>query len=243
MLCMTITRADDDNDSMEVFNINQEPTMLTVFDYDKLVVDETKGKVKQGNPWFIKFYAPWCGHCQKLAPTWKQLYQEHGHSLNVATVDCTDEDSKLLCSQFEIRGFPTLIFLKDSKAYTYRKQRALDGFVDFAKDGYLEAEAEHVQDIPVRLEGIYKLQKEALVILKQVTDIIDAVFENEVFANLGLGKVPKFARYGFVVFMISTPIFGFLLLLVIDSDEDHPKPPQNKRYQVTDQSRAVDAPG
>ena len=46
MLCMTITRADDDDDSMEVFNINKDPTMLTVFDYDKLVVDETKGKVK-----------------------------------------------------------------------------------------------------------------------------------------------------------------------------------------------------
>lgn len=73
--------------------------MLTVEEFDRLVVDKSTNKVKDGSmPWFIKFFAPWCGHCKKLTPTWEELHQLHGSKFNVAKVDCTQEDAKDLCN-------------------------------------------------------------------------------------------------------------------------------------------------
>ena len=57
---------------------------------------------------FIKFYAPWCGHCKKLAPTWSELADElkHNKSISIGQVDCTQAQS--LCKKLEITGYPTL---------------------------------------------------------------------------------------------------------------------------------------
>ena len=45
--------------------------------------------VKQsGQTWFIKYYAPWCGHCQRLAPAWEQMAKDLQRQVNVGEVNC-----------------------------------------------------------------------------------------------------------------------------------------------------------
>ena len=67
-------------------------------------------------PWFVKFYAPWCGHCVRLAPTWGELAHELHGKVNVAKVDCTA--NPVVCSRFGVRGYPTLKFFNDGKVRT-----------------------------------------------------------------------------------------------------------------------------
>jgi thiol-disulfide isomerase/thioredoxin len=68
--------------------------------------DVTKGKTV-----FIKWFAPWCGHCQELAPAWEKLeatfQSEDGQGL-IAEVDCATEQT--WCIKMGITGFPTLTY-------------------------------------------------------------------------------------------------------------------------------------
>ena len=54
----------------------------------------------------IKFYAPWCGHCKKLAPTWDKLAEElkDVKNVEVGKFDATANEFPGV----EVRGYPTL---------------------------------------------------------------------------------------------------------------------------------------
>ena len=136
-----------------------ESSNLNILDYDnfyELVMDKESNTVKGENGWFVKFYAPWCGHCQRLAPTWEQLADETKGQLNVAKVDCTSDNGKPLCQQFEVRGYPTLLWFPtdliengegaaQKNYYKFQGPRSLDEFKSFSLGGdWVNAEADEI---------------------------------------------------------------------------------------------------
>eukprot|EP00898_Chlorokybus_atmophyticus_P000319 jgi/Chlat1/1288/Chrsp118S01727 len=98
--------------------------------------------------WFIEFYAPWCGHCQRLAPVWESLARELEGQVVVARVDC--DSNKAIGRRFKasLDGFPTLVLFRDRAMYPYEGPRKLEALVAFAKGGYASASA-----LPVPSEG------------------------------------------------------------------------------------------
>lgn len=52
--------------------------------------------------------------------------------MNVGKVDCTEEDNQELCVQFNIKGYPTVVLLKDDTFYKFGGRRDYGKLVEFA---------------------------------------------------------------------------------------------------------------
>jgi len=89
--------------------------------FEELVRDPSKDV-------FVKYYAPWCGHCKKLAPIWEELAEGYASepNLTIAKFDSTANEAEGV----EVRGYPTLIFYpKGNKAgVNYDGERDLESF-------------------------------------------------------------------------------------------------------------------
>ena len=94
--------------------------------------------IHSGKNVFVKFYAPWCGHCKSLAPDWDKLADMYATSpsISIASVDCTSDDNDELCHQYGVQGYPTLKYFIDgnSMGEDYQGARSLDALEQFAND-------------------------------------------------------------------------------------------------------------
>jgi thioredoxin domain-containing protein 5 len=88
-------------------------------------------EIKNGGV-FVKFFAPWCGHCKKLAPIWSQLAEQMRNQLTVAEVNC--EEHNAICRAEDVQGYPMLFYYGDDGVKTEytggRKLEQLQVFVE-----------------------------------------------------------------------------------------------------------------
>ncbi|KAJ1636162.1 thioredoxin-like protein [Pavlovales sp. CCMP2436] len=116
---------------------------------------ETKIGTDEARPTFVEFFAPWCGHCKKLAPAWEELaatLQNEGEPTAIASVDATIH--KDVAARFGIRGFPSLILLRDGQMYKYKGSRAVEDLAKFVKGGYKEGPGEAAPTPPTQLAQV-----------------------------------------------------------------------------------------
>ncbi|KAE8657631.1 Protein disulfide isomerase-like 2-1 [Hibiscus syriacus] len=103
--------------------------VLNADNFDEIVLDETKDVL-------VEFYAPWCGHCKNLAPTYEKVATAFNSEEGVVVANLDADKYRDLAEKYGISGFPTLKFFpKANKAgENYEGGRDLDDFVTFINE-------------------------------------------------------------------------------------------------------------
>jgi len=145
----------------------------------------------------VEFYAPWCGHCKKLAPEYAKAAQqlaEKKSPILLANVDATKENE--LASKYGVKGYPTLKFFKNGNPVDYTGGRTTDTIIAWVekKSGppavslaNPEASKKFIEDNKVAVIGFFKNKEsdEAKAFLSAADTMEDAKFgitsEDEVF--------------------------------------------------------------
>lgn len=65
---------------------------------------------REPRPIMIMFYAPWCGYCKSLKPEYSQAATELKDHSVLAAVDVNRAENSVLRTQYNISGFPTLLY-------------------------------------------------------------------------------------------------------------------------------------
>ncbi|KAH3759155.1 protein disulfide isomerase [Pelomyxa schiedti] len=115
--------------SQPIPTTNDGPVFTIVGNTFNEVVDDPTRDV------LVKFYVPWCGHCQALAPIYEQLgeWAKPVPTLRIAEIDASAND---IPNNLPVSGYPTLLLFRASNKdpLSYDGSRTLEDMVDFLKE-------------------------------------------------------------------------------------------------------------
>lgn len=159
--------------------------------------------------WMVKFFAPWCPACKRVAPVWSSLASKADSlGIKVAEVDTTNEPA--LSGRFMVFSLPTIFHVKNGEFRKYEGQRSLQGFTEFIT----EQKWTEVEPIPWwkspssfimwGLGATFKLS----LLLKDLHELITVTY-----------GLPDWASY--TIFGLATVLTGLFLgmVLVVVSDK------------------------
>ena len=113
-----------DDDIIDSFPIENDIMILTDTTFDKAI--------EKYENIFVAFYAPWCGHCQKLLPELEKVAEILSkENIIVAKVDATKE--KNLSNKYKIVSYPTLKFFKENTSIKYTGKKKQKDLIEWAR--------------------------------------------------------------------------------------------------------------
>ncbi|AED97362.1 PDI-like 1-4 [Arabidopsis thaliana] len=126
---------DEEGDFSDLGNPDSDPLPTPEIDEKDVVVIKERNftDVIENNQYvLVEFYAPWCGHCQSLAPEYAAAATElKEDGVVLAKIDATEENE--LAQEYRVQGFPTLLFFVDGEHKPYTGGRTKETIVTWVK--------------------------------------------------------------------------------------------------------------
>eukprot|EP00644_Phytophthora_capsici_P001215 jgi/Phyca11/511936/fgenesh2_kg.PHYCAscaffold_105_\ len=110
--------------------------VVTAGDVKVLTPDNFDEVVDGSKHVLVKFFAPWCGHCKSMAPTYETVATAFKKTSNVVVAEVDADNYKDLGSKFGVTGFPTLKYFPEgsTEPEDYKGGRGEDDFVNFLNE-------------------------------------------------------------------------------------------------------------
>jgi len=172
--------------------------VLTDANFEKEVLGSKDGVL-------VEFYAPWCGHCQRLAPEWAKAASELKGKVKLAMLDATVHT--VSASRFQVQGYPTIKYFpagpKDySSAEDFNGGRTASDIVAWALEKHSASiDPPEVYELTSNSVLSENCDEKPLCIVSFLPDILDTQAEgrNSMIKMLkGLGEKYKQKLWGWV---------------------------------------------
>ncbi|GAX84619.1 hypothetical protein CEUSTIGMA_g12040.t1 [Chlamydomonas eustigma] len=105
----------------------------------ELTASNYESETSSGKVYMIAYFAPWCGHCKKLAPQWQELGEKAAsqENIKISYIDCTAHRD--VCQKAEVKGYPTIKIVHKNEEYkTYKGSRDVSSMYDFVVEAASE---------------------------------------------------------------------------------------------------------
>ncbi len=165
--------------------------------------------IKKNKYVFVKFYAPWCGHCKAMASSYAKLAEKMNNQADgipIAELDATEHGE--IAEKYGVQGYPTLKLFVDGEAIDYQGERegpAIESFINKKINPSSKAltKADELKELETaKLAGVLvtaTADPEQLAVFNKFSTAYDNTFYNAAFADAP-ALTGSTGRYNFVIY-------------------------------------------
>lgn len=121
----------DSINTNEVVNNQPVPTCGSPAQNNNVYIPKLASTTKK----IYNFNTAWCGYSVRFQPIWNEFSQKNKDpNIEIIDVKCDDESNKILCSKYDVPGYPSVVKVSGTSVVHFNGDRTVEGLMKFASE-------------------------------------------------------------------------------------------------------------